>query len=326
MTDKELWQEFCESKQVDIQTGYEAWAFGGAPDKLAQLVLQGTKTGTASAYELYDLDDSEPMPKEGDYSVILNSKEEAVCVIRTTKLYTKPFDEVSEEHARKEGEGDKSLAYWRTVHEEFFSDCLKEYGRTFDEKMPVLCEEFEVVYRPQHQRMEIGEYIIEKSNPEDAEQFITYLQTIGKETDNLTFGEEGLPITVESERAFIESKNKSSRDLMIIARKNGKIVADASIDCLPRRMSHRASIGISVLKEEWGKGLGSILMKCLIEHAKNVGIEIISLEVRSDNERAIHLYEKFGFKKIGVFPGFFKMNGEYVDFDLMNLNVEEAIL
>ncbi len=49
--------------------------------------------------------------------------------------------------------------------------------------------------------------------------------------------------------------------------------------------------------------------------------EILSLEVRSDNVRAIRLYEKYGFQKIGQFKGFFKINGEYVDFDLMNLEL-----
>ena len=53
--------------------------------------------------------------------------------------------------------------------------------------------------------------------------------------------------------------------------------------------------------------------------SKAAGAEIISLEVRSDNTRAIKLYEKFGFEKISVFKEFFKIKGELVDFDLMNL-------
>lgn len=83
----------------------------------------------------------------GEYSVILNDAEEAVCVIRTTKVDVVLFREVTAEHARKEGEGDRSLAYWRQVHEEFFTDCMAEAGLTFTEEMPVVCEEFEVVYR-----------------------------------------------------------------------------------------------------------------------------------------------------------------------------------
>jgi ribosomal protein S18 acetylase RimI-like enzyme len=50
-------------------------------------------------------------------------------------------------------------------------------------------------------------------------------------------------------------------------------------------------------------------------------IEIIELEVRCDNRRAIHLYEKYGFIRHGTFPAFFKIGDEYIDFDLMHLDL-----
>ena len=62
-------------------------------------------------------------------------------------------------------------------------------------------------------------------------------------------------------------------------------------------------------------------MEHLISYAKENEIEIINLEVRSDNAAAIHLYEKFGFKKTGTIPAFFKIGGVYVDFDIMNLDL-----
>lgn len=87
----------------------------------------------------------------------------------------------------------------------------------------------------------------------------------------------------------------------------------------PRRMSHRAELGITVLMSEWGKGLGNRLMETVIEYAKNSGIEIIELAVRSDNERAIRLYEKHDFKEIGEYESYFKIDEKYADFKLMNL-------
>ena len=51
------------------------------------------------------------------------------------------------------------------------------------------------------------------------------------------------------------------------------------------------------------------------------GFEQLNLEVRSSNARAIHLYEKYGFRKLCTFPNFFKINGEHIDFDLMNLEL-----
>jgi len=145
MTHQELWAAY---RAVDAAVGadYEAWAYGDDPDTLAELTRKGIKTATASAAVWYERGE-EPMPRAGEYSVILDSREEAVCVIRTTRVYTVPFDQVSEEQAYREGEGNRSLAHWRKVHEDFFRKELSEAGLEFSPKMPVVCEEFEVVYR-----------------------------------------------------------------------------------------------------------------------------------------------------------------------------------
>ena len=140
MTSEELW------KKSGFTGTYEAWPFGEAPDKLADLVLQGIKTATCSAYDLY-LINHEPLPQTGDYSVILNSDEEAVCIIQTLKVYVTEFNQVSEEHAFKEGEGDRSLDYWRKIHMGFLTNELASVNKPFDENTKVVCEEFAVMYR-----------------------------------------------------------------------------------------------------------------------------------------------------------------------------------
>ena len=148
MTAEELWRDFCRETGLPADTPHSAWAFGGAPDELAALTAVGIKTATASAYDLYALDPAEPLPKEGDLSVILDGDDNAVCVIRTTRLYISPFWNVTAEHAFKEGEGDRSLAWWRDVHRDFFQGELAPYGLAFSEDMRVLCEAFECLYPP----------------------------------------------------------------------------------------------------------------------------------------------------------------------------------
>ncbi len=143
MNAAEMWERFCEKS--GIKADCDDWAFGGAPDALAELVLNGIKTATASAYPLYE-QEQEPLPKAGDYSVILNTKGEAVCIIRTTKVYVVPFREVSADHAFQEGEDDRRLESWREVHRDFFTREMNAGGLTFDEDMPVVCEEFMRVY------------------------------------------------------------------------------------------------------------------------------------------------------------------------------------
>ena len=140
---QEMWKLY--SDRENITSDYESWAFGDAADALAELVLNGKKTATASALPLYELEGIE-IPKAGEYSVILNANEDAVCIIKTTRVTVVPFDEVDQHHAWREGEGDRSLTYWREVHEAFFREELREAGLSFDEKMKVVCEEFIRVY------------------------------------------------------------------------------------------------------------------------------------------------------------------------------------
>ena len=144
MTPQEMWNAY---KQINPSIGDEidAWAFGVDPDLLADLVFTGEKTATASAYDLYAVED-EPLPQEGTFDVILDSKDQAVCIVEITKVSVQPFHQVSADHAYKEGEGDKSLAYWRQVHEDFFRDCLGEAGLTFTPDSKVVLEEFRKVY------------------------------------------------------------------------------------------------------------------------------------------------------------------------------------
>lgn len=139
MDDKSLW------KASGLKGKYEAWAFGAASDKLAELVVKGIKTGTSSAYILYERKD-EPIPQVGDYSVILDSRDEAVVIIRTVKVEVMPFNQVPASFAYLEGEGDRSLEYWRSVHQDFFTQELASVGLPFTEDMLVVMETFEVVY------------------------------------------------------------------------------------------------------------------------------------------------------------------------------------
>lgn len=147
MTEQELWAAYLLEHPCYKEAPYEAWCYGSAtPDLLAELTASGTKTATASAYPFYEYEKC-PLPKVGEHNIILDTKGEAVCITRTTRVTVVPFLQVSPEHAYKEGEGDRSLAYWRRVHAHFFAAELREIHMEFSEDMPVVCEEFQVVFR-----------------------------------------------------------------------------------------------------------------------------------------------------------------------------------
>ena len=86
--------------------------------------------------------EGEPLAGVGGYSVILDGAGQPVCIIRTTQVDTKPFGEVDEEFAWVEGEGDRSLAYWRAAHERFFAD----EGTPISDDDLVVLERFELVW------------------------------------------------------------------------------------------------------------------------------------------------------------------------------------
>lgn len=110
-------------------------------DELAGAVLSGRKTATASAFLEYSED--EPLPSvDGKFDIVLNGSGEPVAAITTSKVTIAKFNEVTVEHAYKEGEGDLSLDYWREVHEKFW-----QRFDLFSSDMDVVCEEFEVLYK-----------------------------------------------------------------------------------------------------------------------------------------------------------------------------------
>jgi uncharacterized protein YhfF len=124
-----------------------AWSFGGTPelaDELLELVLDGTKTATASAKWDFDAED-EPLPAVGALSILLDGGGHPRALIRTDRVEVVPFDDVDAEHAYLEGEGDRSLAHWRDVHRRFFAESAS-HPHGVSDVMPVVLERFELLY------------------------------------------------------------------------------------------------------------------------------------------------------------------------------------
>jgi RimJ/RimL family protein N-acetyltransferase len=101
--------------------------------------------------------------------------------------------------------------------------------------------------------------------------------------------------------------------IAVVAEVDGRMVVSCEVSPRPGRMSHVGSLGISVKDGYRGIGVGQELMREAERQAVAAGIESIILEVFSINERAIHVYEKMGYRRIGVIPGGVKYRGERVD-------------
>lgn len=121
--------------------GAQAWSIGDNADmanELADLVRKGIKTASCGSLAAYQAEES--APKIDSHHIILNGRNEPVCVIRMMSMHLVRFSDVTEEFARKEGEGDLSLEYWKTEHKRFFTR-----AGSYSEDMDLVAEEFQVV-------------------------------------------------------------------------------------------------------------------------------------------------------------------------------------
>ncbi|MRX73459.1 ASCH domain-containing protein [Bacillus lacus] len=139
----QFWDKFCLTNNKKGIEYKEAFQFGISADWLASLVVEGKKTATTSGYLFYELV-NEALPKVGEYNIVLDGQEEPVAVIQIQSVEVVPMNEVTEEFALAEGEGD--YRFWWEAHEKFFTELLKEYKMEFSPDMLVVCERFENVY------------------------------------------------------------------------------------------------------------------------------------------------------------------------------------
>lgn len=166
--------------------------------------------------------------------------------------------------------------------------------------------------------------ILRSPRPSDAAAILDLMRTTSDETTFMGRYSDEITMTIEKEQQFLENIASSPADIMVCAVIDGKIAANAGINPSSRyeRASHRADFGISVLKEYWNLGIGSLLLPAIVESARHMNYEQIELEVVQENTRAVSLYQKFGFRQYGIRRhGFKYRDGSYADEILMALEL-----
>ncbi|WP_394125977.1 ASCH domain-containing protein [Vibrio hepatarius] len=111
----------------------------------AELILRGEKRASCSMEYWYS-HEGEPVPEVGHLQVVLNWKGDPVCIIELTDVSTAMYCDVTAEFAAAEGEGEKSLEWWREAHWKFFSRECEELNIEPSEEMLLVLERFKVVY------------------------------------------------------------------------------------------------------------------------------------------------------------------------------------
>lgn len=113
-------------------------------DELLELVAQGLKRATAHLALDFDRNGIR-LRRPGDYWIVLDTKNRPRYLIQIRNVETKPFNAVELDFAAREGEGDRSLAYWQRVHRDYFQKQCADWQVEWREDLPTVCEVFDVI-------------------------------------------------------------------------------------------------------------------------------------------------------------------------------------
>jgi RimJ/RimL family protein N-acetyltransferase len=157
---------------------------------------------------------------------------------------------------------------------------------------------------------------IRTAQPEDAAALLAYIRPVAEETEFFIFEPDEFPKTDDEERKWIQDHLDHPQQIVALAEAGGTIIGNVSFENGPcRRIAHRGSLGIAVVKEWRGQGVGTALLETLLKWATTEPlIEKVCLEVFTTNVSAIRLYRKLGFVEEGLRLKDIKFGpGRYVD-------------
>ena len=150
--------------------------------------------------------------------------------------------------------------------------------------------------------------VLRNGTEQDAEGVLADFILTHAESDFLTSYPDEIHFTLEQEQDYLKKKTESEREVEIVAEINGKIVGTAGVDSVgtAEKLRHRASFGISIEKEWWGRGIGRAMTEACIECAKKAGYVQLELDAAAENVRALSLYRSVGFIEYGRNPKGFR--------------------
>lgn len=145
-----------------------------------------------------------------------------------------------------------------------------------------------------------------------AKEFADYINRIVSERDFLVLNRK---VTPQEERAFIISSlaEEKKGNHYLIAEVNGKIVGLSEVVRMRWAHAHIGKLGISVKKEYRGVGIGTEMLKLMVQIAKKMKLKMLRLSVYTTNKQAVALYKKLGFKVAALLPDQRQRGGKFFD-------------
>ena len=146
--------------------------------------------------------------------------------------------------------------------------------------------------------------IIRKPTLDDSQAIINIITAADTETKFLARNPDEFNVTEQQEKEFIHNILEDNDQDWFVAEYDGKVVGQCSVGLIrnTERCCHRAEVTFVIQKDYCGMGIGGKLMQQCIDWCKHKNVTQIELNVVANNERAITMYESFGFKIIGTIP------------------------
>tara|TARA_B110000046_G_scaffold121613_1_gene128232 strand:- start:8582 stop:9292 length:711 start_codon:yes stop_codon:yes gene_type:complete len=131
--DKELseWFNFCDNEK-DAK-------------ECAQLTRDGIKKATSTSLWWFEKNNAD-LPEVGNIYVVTDWYKIAKAIVEVVKVEQTPFNQITDKYAAIEGEGDKSLEYWKKVHWDYYRLEMEEFGEKATEDMMIVCEQFKTIF------------------------------------------------------------------------------------------------------------------------------------------------------------------------------------
>ncbi len=167
--------------------------------------------------------------------------------------------------------------------------------------------------------------ILRNGTEEDRQASLDHFILTHGQTDYLLSYPDEIQMTAEEQGQYLREKTESENEVEILAFVDGVLVGTAGLDALGKqeKLRHRCEFGLCVDQAYWGLGIGTALLHACIRCARQAGYRQIELQVVDDNEPAIRMYQKAGFKEYGRNPmAFLSRHSGYQTLILMRLSLD----
>lgn len=165
--------------------------------------------------------------------------------------------------------------------------------------------------------------VIREAAADDAAALLDYIEAVSAESEFLTFAPGEFNLSETAEADVLRQYAAADNQLYLLGLLESAIAAVAILSASPRaRIRHSAELAMSVRRQHWGQGIGSLMLDTLIGWARATRIITkISLRVRADNQRALHLYRRKGFALEGTLRREMRVDDRYFDNHCLGLEL-----